>query len=466
MTERRVHYTGSRADLVKEALRMVTDRASFEAYVEDAVIDERGWLDGEHIHTICETVQGFLEKSPKRGLIITCPPRHMKSVICSAALPAWWLGTHPQGEVVLASYTVGLARDNGVAFRSMLDGELHRRLFPRMRLAIDSLTTYMLEGKLNGKPSVYCVGIGGGLTGKGADIAVIDDPVKDGQAANSPVFKRRLIQWYQEVLRTRLSPAGKIIIIETRWTYDDLVGWALDNDRDNWEYVNLPAISDDGKPLWPERFSLADYEEVRRTQGERIFNAMYQGRPTPAEGGMIRREWIRPPDHPLITSNRVRYWDRAATAGGGDWTVGCLMSEAEGVYVIEDIVRLQGSPAEVQATVRRTAERDGYDVRIRMEQEPGSSGVDVIDLYARTILRGYDFRAEKVTGDKATRAMGMASALERGDLRVVNAPWTRDLVDEMVQFPYGTHDDQVDACSGAWRELSKNRGGLGHIYIL
>lgn len=463
---RTIRYTGSRRDLVAEALRMVNDRRYLECYVEDAVIRERGWLDGEHIHTICRTIQHFLDESPKRGLVITCPPRHTKSVICSAALPAWWLGTHPQGEVVLASYTVGLARDNGAAFRAMLDGEMHRRLYPHMSLAIDSLTTYMLDGKINGKPSVYCVGVGGSLTGKGADIAVIDDPIKDARDASSPIFKRRLVEWYQQVLRTRLSPEGKIIIVETRWTYDDLVGWVLDNDRDNWEVLNLPAISDDGKPLWPERFALDDYLEVRRTQGERIFEAMYQGRPTPAEGGMIRREWLRPPDHPLETTNRVRYWDKAATHGGGDWTVGCLMAEAQGVYVIEDIVRLQGSPAEVQDTIRRTAERDGYDVRIRMEQEPGSSGVDAIDLYARTVLRGYDFRAEKVSGDKVTRASGMASALERGDLRIVQAPWTRDLIDELVQFPYGQHDDQVDACSGAWRELSRSAGGPGRIYLI
>ena len=101
-----------------------------------------------------------------------------------------------------------------------------------------------------------------------------------------------------------------------------------------------------------------------------------------------------------------------------------------------------------------------------MEQEPGSSGVDAIDLYARTILRGYDFRAEKVSGDKVTRAGGMASALERGDLRVVQATWTRGLIDELVQFPYGQHDDQVDACSGAWRELSRTTGDIGRIYLI
>lgn len=151
---------------------------------------------------------------------------------------------------------------------------------------------------------------------------------------------------------------------------------------------------------------------------------------------------------------RCRYWDKAATHGGGDWTVGCLMAMEDGQYCIEDIVRLQGSPKEVQDTIRRTADRDGPEVRIRMEQEPGSSGVDVIDMYARKILIGYDFRSEKVTGSKEIRAGPMIAAIERGDLWIAQDDWTRALIDEFLQFPLGLHDDQVDACSGAFRELS------------
>lgn len=160
--------------------------------------------------------------------------------------------------------------------------------------------------------------------------------------------------------------------------------------------------------MWPERYPADELERIRRVIGERGFNAQYQGRPTPLEGGLFKREWIgnAPPLGPEAV--RCRYWDKAATHADGDYTVGCLMSWNDGRAVIEDIVRLQGSPREVQEAVRRTAERDGYEVRIRMEQEPGSSGVDIIDHYARHILTGYDFRGEKVTGSKEVRAGPMA----------------------------------------------------------
>lgn len=188
--------------------------------------------------------------------------------------------------------------------------------------------------------------------------------------------------------------------------------------------------------------------------GSRVFEALYQGRPTPLEGGMFKRDWVRY-DSPLpANAVRCRYWDKAATHGDGDWTVGCLMSVQDGRYCIEDIVRLQGSPYEVQQTIRATAERDGRDVIIRMEQEPGSSGVDVIDHYSRQVLQGFDFRPDKVTGNKELRAGPMAAAMECGNLWFLRAPWNRELESELLEFPLGEHDDQVDACSGAFRTLA------------
>ncbi len=456
-------FYGTRSDL--ERVRQLGDemQSSLYRYIQETVLAQPGYVDGAHIRTICETVQRFLEGDGK-GLAVSLPPRHMKTTIVSEALPAWWLSTHPQGEVIIASYNQSQARKMARSVRLAFDRETHRRMMPPCSWDVDSADVLQLSGKLNGRPSLIAAGVGSGITGSGADLLIIDDPVKDMADAESSTMRDKVAEWYASTAFTRLSPGGKVLMVATRWHHDDLIGRVLAGSPEGWESLTLPAISEDGRALWPERYPLESLEAIRRAVGSRVFEALYQGRPTPLEGGLFKRSWIRYgtrfPDH----VRRVRYWDKAATSGGGDWTVGVLMAEDEGRYCVEDVVRLQGSPQEVQARVRATAEADGWDVSIRMEQEPGSSGVDVIDLYSRRILQGYDFRAEKVTGDKATRANGLAAAMEAGNVDLVRAHWNRDLVDELSEFPLGGHDDQVDAMSGAFRELS--RGGTPSVWVL
>lgn len=456
-------YTGTTSELAEVIRTGHAMRTNLYSYVQNTVLAQPGYVDGAHIRTICETVQRFLEGDGK-GLAVSLPPRHMKTTIISEALPAWWLSTHPQGEVIIASYNQSQARKMARSVRLAFDRESHRRMMPPCSWDVDSADVLQLSGKLNGRPSLIAAGVGSGITGSGADLLIIDDPVKDMADAESATMRDKVAEWYASTAFTRLSPGGKVLMVATRWHHDDLIGRTLTGSPEGWQSLTLPAISEDGRALWPERYPLESLEAIRRAVGSRVFEALYQGRPTPLEGGLFKRSWIRYgqpfPEH----ARRVRYWDKAATSGGGDWTVGVLMAEDEGRYCVEDVVRLQGSPQEVQARVRATAEMDGRDVSIRMEQEPGSSGVDVIDLYSRRILQGYDFRAEKVTGDKATRANGLAAAMEAGNVDLVRANWNRDLVDELSEFPLGEHDDQVDAMSGAFRELS--RGGTPSVWVL
>jgi len=176
--------------------------------------------------------------------------------------------------------------------------------------------------------------------------------------------------------------------------------------------------------------------ERKATVGSRVFEALYQGRPTPLEGGLFKRSWFQIADHPFPPeARRVRYWDKAATAGGGDWTTGVLIAEAEGRYCIEDVIHVQYGPKDVRETIRATAEADGYDVMIVMEQEGGSSGVEVIDLYSRDVLRGYPFKGDHPTGPKEIRANGFAAALECGNVTMVRAGWNRDYIEELCEFP-------------------------------
>ena len=456
-------YTGTTSELAEVIRTGHAMRTDLYSYVQNTVLAQPGYVDGRHIRTICDTVQRFLE-GDGRGLIVSLPPRHMKSTIVSECLPAWWLSAHPQGEAIIASYSQSQARKMARAVRLAFDRETHRRMMPSAEWEVDSADVLQLSGKLNGRPSLIAAGVGSGITGSGADLLIIDDPVKDMADAESSTMRDKVHEWYASTAYTRLSPGGKVLIVATRWHYDDLIGRVLEDDPEAWQVLNLPAISDDGSAPWPERYGVAQLESIRKAVGSRVFEALYQGRPAPLEGGMFRRSWVRYGGRFPESARRCRYWDKAATSGGGDWTVGVLMAEDDGRYCVEDVVRLQGSPREVQERVRATAEADGWDVAIRMEQEPGSSGVDVIDLYARHVLQGYDFRPEKVTGDKATRAQGLAAAFEAGNVDMARAGWNRDLVDEMCEFPLGAHDDQVDAMSGAFRELS--RGGSPGVWVL
>ena len=436
-------------------LRLTDAHEHLMGYVRETVLSQPGYVCGEHIATICETIERFLQ-SDRRGLAISMPPRHMKSTIGAECLPAWWLSNHPQGEVIIASYNQTQARKMARACRQRFDGDMHRMIFGKAEFSVDAADEFQLRGKLNGRPSLIAAGVGAGLTGSGGDLVIIDDPVKDMEEAESETIRDKVYDWYTSVASTRLSPGGHIILIMTRWHHDDLAGRILRDDAENWDVLSLPAIDDDGRALWPERFPVEDLMSKRAAMGSRVFEALYQGRPTPLEGGMFRRDWIRYGAPMGPDAVRCRYWDKAATHDDGDWTVGCLMAAEDGRYCIEDIVRLQGSPYEVQQTIRRTAEMDGPEVRIRMEQEPGSSGVDVIDHYARNVLAGYDFRPDKVTGNKELRAGPMAAAMECGNLWFARGHWTRELESELLEFPLGAHDDQVDACSGAFRELSSN----------
>jgi predicted phage terminase large subunit-like protein len=162
------------------------------------------------------------------------------------------------------------------------------------------------------------------------------------------------------------------------------------------------------------------------------------------------------PNHPF---RQVRAWDMAATPNGGDFTAGVLLARdmVSGFTYVRDVVRLQGSPAEVERAVQATAQRDGKSVPIRMEQEPGSSGVSLIDYYSRKVLYGYDFRGVRSTGAKVARAMGMAAQAERGNIRLIRGNWNAQFLDELYAFPEGAHDDQVDAAASAFNSLAIGR---------
>ncbi|MGE5483159.1 MAG: phage terminase large subunit [Bacteroidota bacterium] len=230
--------------------------------------------------------------------------------------------------------------------------------------------------------------------------------------------------------------------------------------------VFVPAKLQDNPYLDQEEYlaSLAELDPVTRAQ---LLNGDWTAKP---EGNKFRREWLEIVDAAPAGIRKVRYWDLAATepkpGKDPDWTVGALVGEKDGVYYICDIRRTRTTPRGVEALIKQTANLDSRAVEIYMEQEPGSSGVNTIDHYAREVLKGYAFRGNKATGSKEVRANPVSAAVEAGNVKLVRGPWISDFLDEIEAFPFGPHDDQVDAVSGAFEMLAGSaRGTMETGYV-
>lgn len=211
----------------------------------------------------------------------------------------------------------------------------------------------------------------------------------------------------------------------------------------------MPSFITDNPSLDQEAYieSLTELDAVERA---RLLEGNWE---VTEKGGMFEQDWFDTVDYPPEGMKKVRFWDLAATAAtkgkNPDWTVGALVGIEEGRYYVLDVQRMRGTPAEVERLVVKTAEQDGAKIDIRMEQEPGSGGVNTIDHYARRVLVGYPFKGIRSTGSKVERARVASSAAEMGNVRLVRGRWNKTFIDELVQFPAGGHDDQVDALSGA-----------------
>lgn len=243
--------------------------------------------------------QAFIDMAEGRcdRVMLNMPPRHGKSRRASRWGPLWYLRRNPSHRMMIASYSADLADDHGRWIRDAITtwGD---NLGLQLAAGSQAANRFDIVG---GEGGLLAAGIGGGLTGRGAHVAIVDDPVKDMADADSPTMRKRAWEWWTSVLQTRLEPAGAICLIQTRWHEDDLAGRILATERDAWRIIDLPALADSpddplgrepGEPLWPVRFDTAHHARTRRRVGERVWGALYMQKPRPPEGGVWKREWI------------------------------------------------------------------------------------------------------------------------------------------------------------------------------
>lgn len=436
-----------------------------------AATHSRGlWRPARHLEVIESAVLDAIATGGR--VIISVSVRHGKSELVSKWLTAWYLGTHPDHRVILAGHEADFAAKWGRAARDILTEHGHR-FGVSVSQASSAANRWDLTHPHQG--GMLTVGVGGSPIGRGADLMVVDDPIKSYADAMSPLVRQRVKDWWTGTMVSRIEPGGAVVLIMARWHEDDLAGFLLTEQPDQWREVRLPAIADDdtdplgrapGEALWPERFPVEELErrrvETSLSLGEAVWLAQYQQRPTTPTGGMFPADrWERVPvvSHAWEPIRWVRGWDLAATKGGGDFTVGALVGRcADGRTVLADVRRGQWSDLEVERQIVEAAHVDPRGTRIELPQDPGQAGKAQAQAYTR-LLAGYDVHTAPQTGSKEVRATGWAAQQQAGNVLIVEGPWLNDVVIEHTGFPRATHDDIVDACATAFNALGTGVAG-------
>jgi predicted phage terminase large subunit-like protein len=399
--------------------------------------------------TIARHLERVLHGEIDRLMLLTAP-RHGKSELASRKFPGFVLGHKPDKEFISASSGADLATDFGRDVRNLINGERYRRLFAT-RLAEDSQAKNKWRTDAGG--GYYAVGVGGDFMGRGADVLMIDDPFASMADAQSAAKRKEVWDWYTGTAYNRLQPGGAIVLINHRMHEDDLSGRIFAQQAaggDRFEVVELPAIGDDGEALWPERFPISALERIRANTIPRYFSALYQQKPVPDEGIYFKAEWIVPVDK-LPPRDSIRVYggsDYAVTADGGDYTVHAVLGlDPDGNPWLLDIWRKQAASDEwVEAFC---------DLVLKWKpmgwaEENGQikSGVGPFLEKEMRKRQAYVAREQFPTrGDKAVRAQSFRGLIAVNSLRVLaTAPWRAEFESELLRFPAGVHDDQVDAC--------------------
>jgi predicted phage terminase large subunit-like protein len=416
------------------------------------------WEPAAHLLRIAQRLP--TGRGAGKRLIVTVPPRHGKSQLCSVYLPAWFLGRDPAAQVISVSYGQDLATSFGRQVRNLIGSEPFAAIFPRAAIAADSRAVDEFRSSAGG--TYIARGIGGGVTGYGGDLVIVDDPYRNRADADSELVRASVLEYFRSTLYTRLMPGGSIILILTRWHHDDLVGRLLAESGEQWELERLPAIDPgSGEALWPEWWPLERLRSIEREIGSREWYAQYQGEPTPAIGDYFRTEWFRYYDDPPANLSIYAAADFAySESSGADYSaIGIFGVDRDRRVFVLDWWRGRGVISHTAEILARLVLAHRPQVIIR-ENDPGTSAALPV-LRERLLARGAyrTFHAVSAAGDKPAKARAIQALFELGRVFFPRrADWRSDLERELAEFPAGRHDDQVDVLSLIGRAIDKFAG--------
>lgn len=441
---------------LKRAKRREEAQAQFGKYVKAMW---PGFIDGRHHKVMARKFEEIAQGKLKR-LIINMPPRHTKSEFASFLLPSWFLGLFPNKKVIQCSNTSDLAVGFGRKVRNLVDSEAYSQIFPNVSLRADSKSAG--RWATNGDGEYFAIGVGGTVTGKGADLLIIDDPHSEQEAklamSNPEVFDQ-VYEWYTSGPRQRLQPGGAIVIVMTRWSKRDLTGRVLqsmiDKDGEHWEVINFPAILPSGKPLWPEFWSLEELEALKLELPVSKWNAQYQQEPTSEEGAIVKREWwkVWKQDRPPRCEFVIQSWDTAFTKSERADYSACTtwgvfyMNENENdahIILLDAFKRRMEFPELKEKAFNhyKEWEPDAFIVEAKASGAPliyelRAMGIPVSEF---TPSRG---------NDKMVRINSVADLFASGKVWAPETRWAEELIEEVAAFPNSDHDDMVDSMTQA-----------------
>lgn len=426
-----------------------------------AIASWEGYRPARHHRLIADALQR-VERGELKRLMIFMPPRHGKSMLASEFFPAWYMGKHPDHQVIHTTYGQELADGFGRKIRNQLKDPLFGAVFPGVGLSGDSSAAarFHVSAGDSAQDGVYhAMGIGGSATGRGANLLLIDDPVKDREEAESELQREKVKDWYRSVAYTRLMPNGAIVIIQTRWHTDDLAGWLLEEHKhENWEVISLPAIDEKGVALWPESYPIDRLEAIRETVGPRDWQALYQQSPTAAGGSEFKRSWIQHYTSKPFNMTTILLVDPASGKRETNdftsmWVIG--LGEDQNYYVL-DMVRDRLNLTERSEMVFKL-HRKWKPIETRYEKY--GMMADIEYLRQEMDRKSYRFVVREVGGAtaKVDRIRRLIPLFEMNRMWMPHEFWYTDadgkeheLIDEFINqeylaFPVGRHDDMLDA---------------------
>ena len=421
------------------------------------------FIEGSHHKVINEKFNQLAEGKIKR-LIINMPPRHTKSEFASFLLPAWMIGKNPKLKIIQATHTADLAVDFGRKTKNLVDQEDYKQLFDT-RLMEDSQAAGKWKTEQGGE--YFAAGVGGAITGRGADLLIIDDPHKEQDIKKDSRSFDKAWNWYTSGPRQRLQPDGKIVCVMTRWSTKDLTGQMIraqgQEGSDEWEVVRLPAIMPNNKPVWPEYWKLEELQKTKASIPVGNWNAQYQQEPTAEEGALIKRDWWRnweEKDPPKIKYKIQSYDTAFLKSNTADYsaitTWGVFETEDDG----DNIILLSAFKDRYEfPELRRVAHEEYLWWRPDMVLiEAKASGIPLTSELRSMGIPVVNFTPSK-GNDKHVRVNSVSPLFEAGKIWApLHEHFAQEVVEECASFPNGDYDDYVDSTTQALMRI--RQGGL------
>ena len=418
------------------------------------------FIHGHH-HEIMADAFERVAKGELKRLIINMPPRHTKSEFASYLLPAWFLGKYPNKKIIQTAHTAELAVGFGRKVRNLVNSQDYKDVFPNVSLQSDSKAAGRWNTNQGG--DYFAIGVGGAVTGKGADLLIIDDPHSEQEGASSDInVFNRTYEWYTSGPRQRLQPNGAIVVVMTRWHNKDLTGQVVDasvkrGGADQWEVIELPAILPSGKPLWDAFWKLEELEALKAELPSSKWMAQYQQDPTSEEGALVKREWWRmwqnknPPECEFV----IQSWDtaflknqRADYSACTTW--GVFYKEDDDGFSAPNLILLDAYKERLEFPDLKKRAFDKYN-----EYKPDAFIVEAKAAGLPLIfeLRAMGIPVQEYTpsrgNDKISRVNAVSDLFASGVVWAPQTRWAEEVVEEFAGFPNMEHDDLVDSSTQA-----------------